>query len=199
MQMLRADEPVVRTVTIPDSMISDLTREQAEEIAARFGGTTLIALPEREQEFFTWLGEKDPGVWRDLWGDAEQPYVVSISFLPELLPKRRGFLICDLVEHQNFFFTQESITPEEGKIFLDAALDIVHAHGQLSMEQALVIEAWRAPIDLWRFAYNYKLPLDDVKKMVLWLLREEILLLPPTEEESADDASTSSNGEAGSE
>lgn len=181
-ERLRTDDAQVRSVTIPEEMIARLTREQAEEIVARYGSRTLLTLPESERRFFVWLRENDPSVWQDLWGDDED-YLVSIGFLPELLPKRRGFLICDLVEQQNFFFTQDSITPEDGRIFLDAALDIVHSNGTLAMEQAFVIEAWRAPIDLWRFAYNYRVPLDQVKKMVLWLIAEGILLLPPEEQD----------------
>ena len=188
--MLQSEQSTVHAVSLPEETIARMTREQAEEIASLYSATTLIALPERERTFFAWLRANDPEVWQDLWGsDEEQEYLVSIGFLPELLPKRRGFLICDLEEHQNFYFTEESITPEEGKIFLDAALDIVHANGQLEMEQAFVIEAWRAPIDMWRFAYNYNLPLAEVRKMVLWLLSEEILLLPPTEEDSGGDGS----------
>jgi hypothetical protein len=193
-RLLRAEESAVSRVTIPEEMIERLSREQAEELVALFGATRLMTLPAREQEFFTWVRGTDPSVWEDLWGGDEDPYLVSIGFLPELLPKRRGFLICDLAEQQNFFFTEESITAEEGKIFLDAALDIVRENGQLSMEQAFVIEAWRAPIDQWRFAYNYGVPLDQVKRMVLWLLAEGILLLPPEEAQDDEMAPPSMNG-----
>jgi hypothetical protein len=196
-QMLSGSEEGIRRVTIPESMIADLTREQAEELVARYGSTRIMSLPAREQQFFAWLRENDPAVWNDLWGDDEE-YLVSIGYLPELLPKRRGFLICDLAEQQNFYFTEESITPEEGKLFLDAALDIVRENGQLAMEQAFVIEAWRAPIDQWRFAYNYRIPLDQVKKMVLWLISEGILLLPPTEEdEPSNEEAAGGSGEVG--
>jgi hypothetical protein len=178
----------VHRVSIGESAFSSLTREQAEEIVARFGANTLITLPRRERDFFSWLRNADRPVWDDLWGDEqdiEQTYVVSIAFLPELLPRRRGFLICDLVNQQNYYFTEESITSEEGRVFLEAALDIVHANGRLTMEQALVVEAWRAPIDQWRFAYNYGLPLDEVRRVVQWLVAEGILLLPPREEADA--------------
>jgi hypothetical protein len=193
--LLSADEGQVRQVTIPEEAIAELTREQADELVARYGSSTLLTLPESEQRFFRWLRDHDPSVWADLWGDDEE-YLVSIGYLPELLPKRRGFLICDLAEQQNFFFTQESITPEDGKIFLDAALDIVHQNGQLAMEQAFVIEAWRAPIDQWRFAYNYRVPLDQVKRMVLWLLAEGILLLPPEEQEEPQQDEESQDDDA---
>lgn len=182
---LSGAESSIHRASILEDQIDQLTREQAEELVARFGSTTLISLPRRERDFFAWLREADPTVWQDLWGDdPDESYLVSIAFLPELLPKRRGFLICDLERQQNFFFTDQSITPEEGQLFLESALDIVHENGQLTMEQAFVIEAWRAPIDQWRFAYNYGLPLDQVKRMVLWMISEGILLLPPSEEEA---------------
>lgn len=193
-KQLHADDDAVHEVSIPEDLIASMTVEQAGEIAALFGATTLLWLPAREQAFFEWLRETDVAVWNDLWGADDRPYLVSISFLPELLPKRRGFLICDLVEHQNFFFTDQSITAEDGRIFLDAALDVVHANGQLTMPQAFVVEIWRAPIDLWRFAYTYGQPLDEVKKMVIWLLSEDVLLLPPVEDESVSDETPSTNG-----
>ena len=181
-EMIEGADGTIRTVTIPEELIARLTRGQADELVARYGATTLMKLPASEVRFFSWLRENDPTVWADLWGDDEE-YLVSIAYLPELLPKRRGFLICDLAEQQNYFFTEQSITPEDGKVYLDAALDIVHDNGRLAMEQAFVIEAWRAPIDVWRFAYNYRVPLADVKNMVLWLIAEGILLLPPEEDE----------------
>jgi hypothetical protein len=191
-ERLRGGETSVRKVTIPEEMIARLSREQAEELVSIYGSTTLMTLPASEQRFFRWLRDADPSVWEDLWGGGDdEEYLVSIAYLPELLPKRRGFLICDLVEQQNYFFTEQSITPEDGKIYLDAALDIVHESGKLAMEQAFVIEAWRAPIDQWRFAYNYRVPLEEVKKMVLWLIAEGILLLPPEDDGSAE---TSTNG-----
>jgi hypothetical protein len=194
---ISADDGPIRQVTIPEEAIAELTREQADELVARYGSSTLLTLPASEQRFFRWLRENDPSVWSDLWGDDEE-YLVSIGYLPELLPKRRGFLICDLVEQQNFFFTEQSITPEDGKIFLDAALDIVHQNGQLTMEQAFVIEAWRAPIDQWRFAFNYRVPLEQTKAMVLWLISEGILLLPPEEQDTppAADGEMTASGDS---
>ena len=88
---------------------------------------------------------------------------------------RRGFLICDLVDQPNIFFGAENITQEDGSPFLDAALAIVKNEGKISMDQAFVVEAWRAPIDQWRFAYMYHQDLALVKKMVQWLMDEGIL------------------------
>ncbi|HVZ40486.1 MAG TPA: hypothetical protein VHI13_14500 [Candidatus Kapabacteria bacterium] len=183
LERLRPVGDGVHSVQIAEDEIMDLTRDQAEEVVALYGSSALMRLPAREVAFFEWLRANDPEIWDDLWGSDEEPYRVGLSYLPDLLPRGRGFLICDLVEHQNYFFTAASITQEDGSPFLDAALAIVKEEGKLTMEQAFVVEAWRAPIDQWRFAYMYNQKLPLVKQMVAWLVEEGILTLPRTEEE----------------
>jgi len=184
----RLDTPgdTVRTADLGEEEIGRLTQEQAARLVEIYGWNRLIRLPERERAFFDWLRREDEPIWNDLWGGEEEPYIVSLGYLLDLTPKRRGFSICDLTEHQNFYFTQENISPEEGKPLVDASLDIIAAEGRLSMDQAFLVEVWRAPIDQWRFAYMYKVPLAEVKKMVLWLLSEGILVLSEENEESAE-------------
>lgn len=156
-----------------------LTKEQAEELTLLFGGNTMIRLPEKEQDFFNWLFEQDKSVWSDLWNEEdERQYYVSMAHLTSFLPGQRGFPICDLVNQENFFFTQEEITETDGKIYVERALDIINEKGQLSMDQAFMVEVWRGPIDQWRFAWMYNLPLDEVKKMVRWLIKEGVLNVP---------------------
>ncbi len=177
MNRLQPANTDIHIAEMSDAEMSDLSAEQAQELVARFGSNTLIRLPQREQQFFEWLRQNDPPVWNDLWGDDEDPYVVSLGYLNDLLPKRRGFLICDLVEQQNLIFSEQSITPDEGKLMLNAALDVVAAKGRLTMDQAFMVELWRAPIDIWRFTYMYGVSLDEAKRMVLWLISEGALLL----------------------
>lgn len=177
----------VHIAEISDAEMSTLSAEQVQELVARFGGNTLIRLPEREQQFFEWLRQHDLPVWEDLWGGEEEPYVVSISYISDLLPKRRGFLICDLAEQQNFIFSEHNITRDEGKLMVDAALDVVAAKGRLTMDQAFMVEVWRAPIDIWRFTYMYGVALSEAKRMVLWLISEGALLLTvPDENETPE-------------
>jgi hypothetical protein len=180
-ERLRPLDEGIHSVKITEEEIAGLTREQAEQIVALYGSNALITLPGKEQEFFAWLRKNDEPIWKDLWEGEETPYQVSLGFLPDLLPNRRGFLICDLVDNPNYYFTRDNITAEDGSPFLDAALEIVKNEGKLSMDQAFVVEVWRAPIDQWRFAYLYRQPLAEVKKMVEWLLSEEILMLPQPE------------------
>ncbi len=193
-QRLRPVGEGIAAVQITEAEMMDLSREQAEELVALYGSTALIMLPTRERAFFDWLREHDEPVWNDLWAGDETPYRVSLAFLPELLPNRRGFLICDLVNEQNVYFTAENITAEDGSPYLDAAISIVKNEGKLSMDQAFVVEVWRAPIDQWRFAYLYRQPLQDVKAMVAWLIAEGILTLPQRESES--EAAEGSEGQA---
>lgn len=191
------EETLVKTEIAQDDLES-LTKEQAEELVALFGSTTLIRLPEREREFFEWLRQEDRAVWEDLWGDAPEGelYYVSMAHLTSLLPGRRGFPVCDLVENDNYYFTGEDLTPEEGKVFVENALDIVADQGELSMDQAFAIEVWRGPIDQWRFSWMYKLPLAEVRKMVHWLITEGILRVPKQrpENEPPIESAPPSNG-----
>lgn len=182
----QSDESAIQISTISDDELAALDREQAAELAARFGATTMIELPQREQEFFAWVRDNDPMVWSDVWDDSENPYVVSLSFLPDLLPKGRGFPICDLVDNPNFYFTTQNIAADDGSPLLDAALAIARSAGKLEMYQAFLVEVWRAPIDQWRFAWIYKQPLNTVKEMVQWMISEEILVQVAEDEEGFD-------------
>lgn len=175
-ERLKSEDEKVHVVELLDAEIAELTREQAERLVARYGSTTIMRLPGKERAFFDWLKREDPAIWTDLWGDDDQDYTVSLSFLPELLPNRRGFMICDLLDNPNYYFTPDDITPEEGRGFSDAALEIVKANRPLTLDQAFVVEVWRAPIDQWRFSYNYDVPLSETKRIVQWLLEEGILI-----------------------
>ena len=179
--------------------LAALTKEQAEELTTLFGYNTMIRLPEKEREFFDWLYEQDRPVWTDLWNqEDERRYFVSMAHLTSFLPGQRGFPICDLVNQENFFFTQEEITENDGKIFVERALDIIAEKEQLSMDQAFVVEVWRGPIDQWRFAWMYNLPLDEVKNMVRWLIKEGVLSVPKQRPENQPpiEVTPPSNGQA---
>ncbi len=172
-------EAPVHFTELSEEELTSLTGEQAQELISLFGYNTMIRLPERERNFFDWLRGNDPSVWEDLW-DAEddRQYYVSMSHLKSFLPGQRGFPICDLVGQENFYFTSDEITENDGKIFVENALDVIADRGKLAMEQAFAVEVWRGPIDQWRFAWMYNLPLDDVKKMVRWLITEGVLDVP---------------------
>lgn len=185
LERLASSTEQVRRVDFSEEEIATISSEQADQVVALYGASSLMLLPERERTFFDWVKKSDPAVWNDLWGGDEEPYLVSMAYLRDLLPKRRGFLICDLTELQNYWFTAEQIT-NDGKALLDAALEIVQNNGQLSIDKAFIVEVWRAPIDIWRFAYMYSQPLETVRDLVHWLLQEEILKLPMPDEPEND-------------
>jgi hypothetical protein len=191
---LASNTEQIRRVYFTEEEIATISKEQAEQLVALYGASSLMLLPKREREFFDWVRQNDPAVWEDLWGGDEEPYLVSMSYLLDLLPKRRGFLICDLTEQQNYFFTAEQIS-DDGKALLDASLDIVQNNGQLSIDKAFIVEIWRAPIDIWRFAYMYSQPLETVRNLCHWMLQEEILRLPMPDEPENDMEATDSDGE----
>lgn len=174
-------------VELTDDDFSGMTEEQAADLAERFGGSTLVRLPQKERDFFEWLRREDPDVWSDLWGRAPnetEGYFVGVSHLPSFLPKKRGFPICDLQENDNYHFVGTDITDDNGKIHLETALDVVAEGRTIAIDQAFVVEIWRAPIDIWRFAWLYKAPLKDVRDMVRWLIQQEVLLVPAQREEN---------------
>ncbi len=179
-------EETLITAELSTEEIESMTPEQADELVAMYGATTLVRLPESEREYFEWLKEEDRVIWDDLWGGVEENelYYVSMSHLRGLLPGKRGFPICDLAENPNFYFTSDDITEENGSAFVEHAVEVITDKGDLSMDQAFVIEVWRGPIDLWRFAWMYNLPVVEVRKMVHWLLKEEILAVPTQREEN---------------
>lgn len=164
-------------VNFPGEVFSSLTEEIARDLVSLFSAHTFIKLPADEIKFFEWLRNADPAVWNDLWGtDGEEPYIVSISFLPLLIDNSRGFPICDLINNDNYYFTEAHIADRESKIFLESVKERFLNNDKLSVAQTLVLEISLAPIDIWRFAYRFKLSLNDAKKAVRELVEDNILI-----------------------
>lgn len=155
----------------------ELDALQAVKIADLFASKALIKLPKREIDFFEWLKVHDFQVWEDLWGGEEdEPYVVGISFLPILADKLRGFPICDLVSSDNYYFTEECIIEEEAKLFRDSSQERFINGNKLTLEQAFIVEVCAEPIDIWRFAYRYKVDINKTKAMVEKMAEEKLIL-----------------------
>ncbi len=165
-------------VEFPEELLRSLTPEEAQQIAEALRRDTLMRLPQAEIAFFEWLREHDPAVWHDLWDNTDvQPYVVGISFLPYLLREpRRGFPICDLVTVDNYYFAPAHITPNEGRAFLEAAQQALVEGKPLTLAQMFLLEVSRGAIDIWHFAYHYRVPLQAVKEMVADLVAGRVLL-----------------------
>jgi hypothetical protein len=187
-------------VEFAPEVLQSLSAEQAVFLAERFGAGVLMRLPESEQRFFEWLRGSAPEVWHDVWdsddeedneddgnGEHTSPqaelYTVGLGLLPEIIQEDRGFPICDLVREQNFYFSLKSLNAEEAKPFVDAAVSAVETGERLSLAQMLMLEIRRAPIDVWRFAYLYRLPVAEAKKTALQLIQDGLLKHGSTREE----------------
>ncbi len=179
LEWCRAKAEANKYISFPEELLNEITAEQALLVAGMFGANTLILLPEKERNFFEWLKAEDPAVWEDLWGGEEsgiEPYVVAIGFLPKVTGGGRGFPICDLVACDNYYFTQEHIISEESKLMLESAKERLMAKQKLTPAQLLTLEISISPIDIWRFAYNYKIGLADAKQAVQTLVEDKVLI-----------------------
>lgn len=179
-------------VMIPDEFFWKISKEQAQELAAAFGTTVFLRLPESERKFFEWLRRTEPEVWQDLWGmdipdgESEEPYLVGMGLLPEMLHEARGFPICDLTTQANFFFSIKNFHAEEIKPVIDAILQRMEDKVDVSPKELFLMEIRRAPIDVWRFAYFYRLPVADVKRLAAELVEDGLLRYASSREEMSD-------------
>ena len=163
-------------VQFPDELFSSLDTETAVEIAKHFSARSFMILPESERQFFDWLQVQDEAVWNDLWTNTEeQPYVVSLAFLPAFLDPSRGFPICDLESIDNYFFVPAMLHTAESKDFVEAVRDRFLAKQKLTVEQLLALESSLAPIDIWHFAWHHGIELQRAKEAVASLVEDNIL------------------------
>jgi hypothetical protein len=175
-------ESTLQVVEIPDEIFWKISREQAKDIADHFGAAVFLRLPASERKFFEWLKVQEESVWNDLWAsdfpdEAEQtaPYLVGISLLPEMITEGRGFPICDLSSQPNYFFSYKNFNAEEIKPMIDAIVQRMEDKVDVSPKEIFLMEIRRAPIDVWRFAYFYRLPVQDVKRIAAELVEDGVL------------------------
>jgi hypothetical protein len=175
----RAEAEAHEYISFPEELLSTISAEQAQLVAGHFASNTLMLLPEKERTFFEWLKTEDAEVWNDLWGADElgiEPYVVAIGFLPQLLETNRGFPICDLLTCDNYYFTQLHLITEESKLMLESVKERFMSKQKLTPAQLLTLEISISPIDIWRFAYNYKISLEEAKNAVKTLVEDKVLI-----------------------
>ncbi len=174
-EIKKHDEPVV---LVPEFFFENAEFEQARILVDEFGGRKFIRLPEKDIAFFDWLKTADETVWNDLWeSDDLPPYIVSITLLPELIYKQnRGFPICDLVSCDNYFFAMDFMKDEESNIVLEAAQSRLLNHETLTYAQKLALEISIWPIDIWHFAYKYRISVSEAKKAVQELVDDFALV-----------------------
>lgn len=165
---------------LPQEVFAGLSQEQAQQLADKYGSKTLLRLPQSERDFFEWLRLQSPEIWADLWEndllDEDEVYTVGFGMLPELCVHDRGFPICDLQQYQNYYFTIGHIHSEEALPYVEAAQQKMEDNVPLDPAEVFILELRRAPLDVWRFAYNYQLPLKLALKAVHQLLDDGLLL-----------------------
>jgi hypothetical protein len=164
-------------ILIPEPIFKQITIEIANILVERFSTDTLVYLPEHEIQFFEWLKENDADVWNDLWGEVdEEPYVVSISFLPLLIKRFGGFPICYLVNNENYYFTEEMIIKKTSHLLLETLREKYLRNEKLTIAQALLLEMSVAPLDIWHFAYYHKISIEEAKKAVEELVEDKLIV-----------------------
>lgn len=163
-------------IVFPEDVFNGLSEENTKTIIKIFGKSEVMKLPEKEIDFFEWLKINDRDIWNDLWDAEEDPYVVSVNFLPLLMNKTRGFPICDLLNNDNYYFTSSHMVDQESKDMIESVQKMYMDKKKLTIEQTLVLEISIAPIDIWRFAYRYNIPIERAKNVVSNLVDEKILV-----------------------
>ncbi len=172
-------------VEFPEELLQALSEEQLQVIARELGASMFMRLPASDIRFFEWLKRADENVWNDLWNDDIQPepYVVGLALLPDIMRGNRGFPICDLVNEPNFYFTHLHVRGEEAKPYLEALRLRLEKGDELGIPELFLLELTQAPIDIWRFAYLYRVSINTVKQAVMQLVEDELLSYTPTREE----------------
>ncbi len=164
-------------VELSGRMLDEMNNDQAVLLAEYFGHSVLVKLPQREIDFFEWLKENDRDVWDDLWEEEnEDPYIVGASFIPQLLDRHRGFPVCDLLENDNYYFTDKHIIGKESQLLIDSVRGRFQNKEPLTPAQLLILEISLSPIDIWHFSYKHNISIERAKSAVKELAEEEMLL-----------------------
>lgn len=164
-------------ILIPTEIFERIDLELANTIAEQFGSNTLIYLPKHETEFFEWLKGSDRNVWEDLWGGVEEkPYIVSIALLPLMVRKFRGYPICDLLNNDNYYFTEEMIVHKTAHLLLETLREKFLRREPLTVAQTLLLEISINPVDIWHFAYYHSINIDEAKEAVRELVEDNLLI-----------------------
>lgn len=165
---------------IPDNDLKELTEDEIDHIINSELSPSLFKLPKFEIDFFEWLKEIDETIWNDLWKKddlSQQPYVVSMFFFDKILKSvDRGFPICDLLENDNYFFVPSHVSQDQSKVYIEIAKRKLKESSRMTLKELLLLEISTEAIDIWHFAYKYKLDLDKIKSTVTELREEGSLV-----------------------
>lgn len=166
-------------ISFPENLFEEATSDEAQQIVDGIDKSAFMMLPEKEIAFFEWLKQTDFPVWKDLWEDEElAPYLVSVSFLPFLVYKSNfnGFPICDLLNNDNYYFNIAMMIADYSETVLEAAKERFNSKQKLDLHHLLALEIAFNSIDIWHFAYKYKITLDAAKQALNILVQDQAIL-----------------------
>ena len=167
---------------VSDAEIDALTDEDIDALRQEHGAHTLLRMPPRERRFFDWLKESDKPVWDDLWSDDED-LLLTLAFLKDLQDGGPGFVICELENNPNYYFTPKHVKPA-GMEALEAVLDRAARGGELALGEALMFEIVTGPTDIWHFCYKYRADVARAKREVARLVEHDWIVHLPSREDA---------------
>jgi len=149
-------------IEFTDDEIQSMRPDEAQFFVERYHGFALMKMPQAEIEFFEWLKKNDNSVWNDIWENEPDLYLVSTDLIPTFLKGSNGFPICDLIDEDNYWFSERHIKPK-GRQELEAISLKAKNREKLLITELFLIELLQAPIDIWHFCYRYNLPVQSMK------------------------------------
>jgi hypothetical protein len=149
-------------IEFTDQELQSMRADEAEFFVERYHGFALMKMPKAEIEFFEWLKKNDVAVWNDIWEEEPDMYLVSTDLLPTFLKSSNGFPICDLIETDNYWFSERHIKPKGRQELEEISLKVENKE-KLQITELFLIELLHAPIDIWHFCYRYKFPIQSMK------------------------------------
>lgn len=165
------------SLVIPEEIFDKLNTENAKFICNSFNNNRMLKLPKREIEFFEWLKINDPKVWEDIWYEVtEEPYIVGIGLLPQLIDKLTGFPICELQFEDNYYFTAKHIVNKEAHLFVESIKTRFLDNQELTLQQLLLLQISSQPTDIWHFAYHFNQDLQKSKLAIKTLVQDKMLI-----------------------
>ena len=170
-----------RILELSDDELLLLSDADIKSLIESYGTHILMKLPPHEQEFFAWVRTNDPAIWDDLW-EGDESLLVSLSFLKALQTRDRGFPICELEQHPNYYFSSRHIK-QPGIEALEQILSKIEQRTELSVGEALMFEIAARPIDIWHFCFKYGLPLSSGRNAVAQLIAHDWIFHQPLRED----------------
>ena len=162
--------------------LASIRADEVNHVIDFFHGYSLVKLPQTEIDFFEWLKKNEPAVWGDLWGAEVDLYLVSTDFLRRLSGNNPQLPICDLVDQDNFWFCNRHIKPK-GMEQLEEVLLKIDGGLELSVAELFLFEISVNSTDIWHFAYQHNLDVQEMKEVISDMVYKSWLVHLPDRED----------------